>query len=544
MVNKAKEVVMKLIKSIKPATENIKLYLKAGIEKVKLLNGNLTEKIKKLNIREKLFKLLNNIKKIVKLIKNYNYRNTGRDLKNLSVYIKNTTINKVGSEKSISFVSKMNERVINLSAVCILAFFVVAAACASNLDFGYKVVCNGKTVAITHDRETALLAYSEAEKELAGIEGASQANAKIVFAIANEEFFQNEECASNSIIAAFDGKKAAFGIYADGVLVVSVNSEKEAQEVLEAYKNEYKKDGVLEIGFNKKVEILQARVSAGDIKSKADAALILKQPAGGVKIHEVKDGETISEIAEKLGTTTNKILALNPELSPEMLQIGTKLIVSDNTPVIAVKTKEHTKELEKIAYETNKVEDKNTYKGITIVVSDGEYGEKEVDYDVYKENGVVTTKVATAENVLKNPVTKQVKVGSKAKPKTASTGSFMNPFYGGIVTSRYGSRSRGFHTGIDLAGKTGSPVYAADGGTVTFAGWSGGYGKVIKIKHDNGYETYYAHLSSINVSNGTKVAKGSFIGRVGNTGNSTGPHLHFEIRKNGQTLNPGSYIGR
>ena len=67
---------------------------------------------------------------------------------------------------------------------------------------------------------------------------------------------------------------------------------------------------------------------------------------------------------------------------------------------------------------------------------------------------------------------------------------------------------------------------------------------MIKINHGNGYETYYAHLSSINVSNGAKVAKGTMIGKVGNTGNSTGPHLHFEIRKNGQTLNPGSFIGR
>ena len=168
--------------------------------------------------------------------------------------------------------------------------------------------------------------------------------------------------------------------------------------------------------------------------------------------------------------------------------------------------------------------------------------QKEVDYDVYKENGIITERIATAVNVLKEPVTKQVKVGTKKRPVHMATGKFRNPFAAGMITSRYGTRSRGFHTGLDLAGSTGSPVYASDGGTVSFAGWSGGYGKVIKINHGNGYETYYAHLSSINVKSGQKVAKGEMIGRVGNTGNSTGPHLHFEIRLNGQTLNPAKYI--
>ena len=517
-------------------------FVKASGKKIKLLSGNLTERIKKLNkgIKEKTLKALRFVKKCFIAVKEYNYKNTGKDIKNLFVKAKEGIINNIGSDRNVEFVSKVNERIVNIASVAILAFFVVAAGCASSLDFGYKVVCNGKTVAITHNREMAIEAFDMAKKELSEIKGSKKAEGKIIFTVANKDFFQNEECAANSIVAAFDGKEAAFGIYADGMLVVPVDSEKTATEILEAYK----KEGVLEIGFNKNVEVIQTRVETGNVKTKEEAEKILRQPAGGVKVHEVKEGETVSEIAEIAGTTTDKILMLNPGLTPETLQIGAKINISDNTPIIAVRTKERSKEIETIDYETNKVEDANTYKGVTVVVSDGQYGEKEVDYDVYKENGIVTTKVATGENILKQPVAKQVKVGSKERPKTASTGSFMNPFGAGRVTSRYGSRSRGFHTGIDLAGSTGSPVYAADGGTVTFAGWNGGYGKMIKIKHDNGYETYYAHLSSINVSKGSKVAKGTKIGGVGSTGNSTGPHLHFEIRINGRSVNPGSYIGR
>lgn len=96
------------------------------------------------------------------------------------------------------------------------------------------------------------------------------------------------------------------------------------------------------------------------------------------------------------------------------------------------------------------------------------------------------------------------------------------------------------HPGIDFAGNEGDSVYASDGGVVIKAsgGWNGGYGNVIMIDHCNGYVTVYAHLSSFNVSAGTRVGRGSVIGYVGNTGNSFGAHLHFEVRLNGAHINP------
>ena len=93
-----------------------------------------------------------------------------------------------------------------------------------------------------------------------------------------------------------------------------------------------------------------------------------------------------------------------------------------------------------------------------------------------------------------------------------------------------------------MAVSTGTPVYAAASGTVTFAGYKGSYGYLVIIDHGNGYQTYYAHCSALYVSAGQSVAQGQNISAVGSTGNSTGPHLHFEIRYNGSTLNPQSYI--
>ena len=95
------------------------------------------------------------------------------------------------------------------------------------------------------------------------------------------------------------------------------------------------------------------------------------------------------------------------------------------------------------------------------------------------------------------------------------------------------------HLGIDIAAFVGDAVYASDSGVVVFAGWStGGYGYMIMIDHGNGYQTVYAHLSSVQVGCGQSVYQGEYIGAAGSTGNSTGPHLHFEIRLWGQFVNP------
>ena len=120
--------------------------------------------------------------------------------------------------------------------------------------------------------------------------------------------------------------------------------------------------------------------------------------------------------------------------------------------------------------------------------------------------------------------------------------NFTNPLRSGTLTSRYGTRWGRLHAGIDIANSTGTAIYAAQSGDITFAGWSGNYGNLIIIQHSNGYETYYAHCSSILVSVGDKVEQGQLIGKVGCTGNATGPHVHFEIRLNGNVVDPYTYI--
>ena len=131
---------------------------------------------------------------------------------------------------------------------------------------------------------------------------------------------------------------------------------------------------------------------------------------------------------------------------------------------------------------------------------------------------------------------------SRAKPSIGL--SFIKPVTGRI-SSRFGVSSRirkSYHTGLDIACSKGTAIKAAASGTVTFTGWKGSYGNLVVVTHSNGVQTYYGHCSKIFVSAGKKVNQGDIIAAVGSTGNSTGPHLHLEIRVNGVAYNPQNYI--
>lgn len=168
--------------------------------------------------------------------------------------------------------------------------------------------------------------------------------------------------------------------------------------------------------------------------------------------------------------------------------------------------------------------------------------DKEYDEQKYKEH------MATATTA-----PKPTGGGNGGKPVVDKNGiTWVVPCSYTVVTSAWGYRTHPisgkpnvFHNGVDLAGYgiNGKPVYATRAGVVTFAGWNGNGGWTIKIDHLDGYSSYYMHLSAYTVKVGDYVVAGQQIGKVGSTGGSTGPHLHFEIRKNGSSVNPMNYIG-
>ena len=119
---------------------------------------------------------------------------------------------------------------------------------------------------------------------------------------------------------------------------------------------------------------------------------------------------------------------------------------------------------------------------------------------------------------------------------------FQLPVESPVITSRFGWRSSGFHYGIDLAKPTGTPIYAAESGIVTYSDWMGAYGYLVIIQHAGGYETRYGHCSKLVAAVGDEVSQGDLISYVGSTGRSTGPHVHVEIRYEGTALNPEVFL--
>ena len=187
---------------------------------------------------------------------------------------------------------------------------------------------------------------------------------------------------------------------------------------------------------------------------------------------------------------------------------------------------------------------KNT-KGVTIEVKSEKVAELNNITDTEKAKKVYSDLVSRYKPVVKKTTTKKTTSGGSGTYKgTSSSYSNNANVNGGIkpTSGIYTQYYSGSHRGIDIANKIGTPIYAYKGGKVIYAKWQNGYGYIVKIQHDGGVVTYYAHLSAFNVKEGDTVAAGQKIAEMGSTGWSTGPHLHFEIRVNNVPINPYPYI--
>lgn len=261
-------------------------------------------------------------------------------------------------------------------------------------------------------------------------------------------------------------------------------------------------------------------------RSAVPFTIIPERPRLEVLTYAVQPGDTVFGIAEKFGIKPETIMWSNRklELNPDMLRVNDQLIIlpingvyhevkaGDTLAKVAKKYKAQVADI--VAYELNNLEsaEQPLQTGSFLIIPGGK----------------------------KPPVVRRVSIYNGPIPKGArkGTGSFVWPSSGRITQVFWTG-----HRAIDIGSWTGNPVVASDSGYVVYAGWNRtGYGNLIIIDHGNGFRTYYAHLSRIFVRQGESIGQGQRIGSVGNTGNSTGPHLHFEIRQNGVLRNPIGYL--
>lgn len=285
-----------------------------------------------------------------------------------------------------------------------------------------------------------------------------------------------------------------------------------------------------------------------------------------------EDAEALVNAALSAGTVENgkaqfvdKVEIITYDNTTSVLGLDeAKVLVDSQSPLKVKCTVTKTEDIP-VAFQTVKQNSSALYVGSTKTSTQGQNGVNRKTTVITYLDGKEASRQEGKTEVIKKPVNQVVLVGTKKKVtntatkdnnknnnknnnnktdnKTNTKGapSFAWPT-SGRISSRYGQRDGRLHAGIDISKPVGSTVKASAGGTVTRAGSAGTYGILVEINHGNGWVTRYAHNSKVLVKVGDKVTKGQAIALSGNTGRSTGPHVHFEIRYNGSAKNPLSYL--
>ncbi|MGK7295817.1 MAG: peptidoglycan DD-metalloendopeptidase family protein [Candidatus Wenzhouxiangella sp. M2_3B_020] len=242
----------------------------------------------------------------------------------------------------------------------------------------------------------------------------------------------------------------------------------------------------------------------------------------GFRTHRLVPGDTLTAIAERNGTSVTALVGANPDLaSLDDLPAGTELLIPPEAGLLVT------------------LEDPS---GLPALLD---------RYAVLPGAVVRANAIAGPADLLPGMLLFLPAVEPRdALARLREVRDRERP-YGwpvqGVISSYFGRRNLGmgtaaFHAAIDIAAPSGTPVFAARSGVVTYAGWSGGYGKLVRIRHEGGGETWYAHNRDLLVAVGERVRRGQPVARVGSTGLSTGPHVHFEIRERGRAVNPLAYL--
>lgn len=335
----------------------------------------------------------------------------------------------------------------------------------------------------------------------------------------------------------------ATAITVNGQDVVAVSDIVAAKTVRDSILEEYRKNvlsdakEVEELAFSEQIDWHPKVIPSERVRSIEEAVNILKHGTDKLVTYEVKKDDTGWDIARSYNVSTDQLAQANPTVDIESLQIGQILNVTFRDPYVHTMSVSQKVVLEGIPFTEQVQKDNTLWPWQYQVVKPGTYGQRELTLREYRENGQIVKTEVIGNKVLKEPDYQIARVGTKQTPDLG-TGSLALPV-AGTITSYFGPRWGTYHYGLDLAAPTGTPVIAADSGMVVFRGWDGNYGYAVHIDHGGGrLVTWYAHLSAFNVSLGDTVKQGDVIGYVGNTGYSTGPHLHFEVHEGGTAVNP------
>ena len=302
--------------------------------------------------------------------------------------------------------------------------------------------------------------------------------------------------------------------------------------------------GLLSLEFGDTVEVVESYLQEYDLTPLSKAIEEVTKEQEKEQIYEVVAGDTLSQIAEKNEIPLADLIAMNETIENEnsVIRVGDELIVTVPEPELSVERTEQLYYEEDYEADIIYVENDDWYTNQTQTLQEPSAGHRKVVADISYRNNEEVSREILKEEVTYAAVPKIVERGTKIPP------TYIKPISGGRLSSGFGRRkapTRGassYHKGIDWATPVGTAVMASCTGTVAKAGWGSGYGYVVYINHADGRQTRYGHLSKVLVKQGQTVTQGQKIALSGNTGVSTGPHVHFEILIGGAQVNPFDYL--
>lgn len=426
----------------------------------------------------------------------------------------------------------------------------------NNLNYGLQLAYGGKDIATIQDEKVfekatdmvnQRLVYDAANSKSLGI------TPSFKLAVINNTHYATPSSVCDKIIEQSNGViEEACGLYVDGSLIGSVKSSADLSFILQNILNTAKNgDANAEASFSQDVETVTGLFPTNSIMP----AQSLKEKLSGGPVQDafytVVKGDTPSEIAAKYNMNLSTLESLNSNNVEGLMFEGKQVKVQSAKQMLSVKIVKQETYQKTLDYKTITTQDDSKYTDYSVVTVKGQEGQQQLIDKVTYVDGVEISRENVSTTVLKDPVDKQVVVGTKKRPTYSgsgqSSGSLMWPVPSvHSITSYFAWRWGTMHWGIDIAGHGGGQtIVAADGGTVTTAvtsGWGDGYGHYVVINHGNGIETLYAHCSTVLVQSGQKVSKGQPIAYIGSTGDSTGYHCHFEVHAYGTKVNPLNYV--
>lgn len=431
-------------------------------------------------------------------------------------------------------------QVLCLVAITILLMtFLPITACVFN---SWALVVNGRVVAVSPDRR---LMERAVEEGLAarGTGAGGMYQLAIRRAVPGEgPLFMDERRLEDVLAAYLVPEASGTELLVDGEAKLVVRDRQVAAALLEALKREYTVGGgAVTLAGN--VSLRDVRVPRERIMDFDEALSFLKTGGKNNARYTVRAGDTLWDIAPRCGVSMEELQLANPGLTPEKLQIGQVININRTAPVINVICNVQQTEQEEIPFTVEQRKDDQLYRGQTRMLQPGRPGLEEVTYQVTYLNGKEVKRDVLSRRVVRESQNQVVAVGSRVMLASRSgVGTRLAWPVVGSVSSPFGQRWGRLHTGMDITAGTGTPVRAAGAGRVIGAGWEGSYGNCVEVYHGDGVTTRYAHLSSISVRAGQQVERGQLLGRVGSTGNATGPHLHFEVLVNGRPVDPARFL--